>query len=258
VQDNLAPERPEDSGNEWSVVSAPSQFRSFSRLANSGLIPIPVYEVFESVLDGAGATPRDAVDQRVVNDVRAGSGGLIYSQSDVGGWPVYGNGGGAQDVDTDGDGIPDDWEEQNAMNPLSANDGQDDSDGDGYTNIEEYINSFLGDDVDNTTTNANKNENLPDGFALLQNYPNPFNPTTTIRYNLEENSRVTLDVFDILGRHITTLVDAPRNAGLNEVDWNATAASGAGVTSGMYLYQLRATGESGKDYMETRKMFFVK
>jgi hypothetical protein len=154
--------------------------------------------------------------------------------------------------------MPDDWEEAHFLNPLVPDDSQQDGDEDGYTNIEEYINSFLGEGVEHTTTNASKNDNLPDGFALLQNYPNPFNPTTTIRYNLEENSRVVIEVYDVLGRHVNRLVDDPKDAGLNEVDWNATTFSGALVTSGVYFYRLHAKGESGKDYTDQRKMFFIK
>lgn len=71
------------------------------------------------------------------------------------------------------------------------------------------------------------------GYALQQNYPNPFNPTTTIRFLLPQRSHVTLQVFDVLGREVTTLVDGELNAGEHSVVFNAKD-----LPSGSYLYRL--------------------
>ncbi len=95
---------------------------------------------YEKVLAGAGATlpARDAVDARVVAQVRAGTGKIIDSQREVGGWPALATG--TAPADRDGDGLPDVWERRHGFDPASAADGPADADGDGYTNLEEFLN----------------------------------------------------------------------------------------------------------------------
>jgi len=101
---------------------------------------ISAEEALRVVLEGAGAAlpVRDAVDRRIVADVRNGTGSTIDSQRQVGGWPEYR---GAQPPkDTDGDGMPDDWEIAHGLNPRNPSDAA--RSRGGYTNIEEYINSL--------------------------------------------------------------------------------------------------------------------
>jgi hypothetical protein len=97
-------------------------------------------EAFKEVLEKAGATfpVRDAVDRRIVQSVREGTGHLIDSPEDVGGWPEYRSG--IPPKDSDGDGIPDTWEIANHLNPHGPADANQASGGDGYTNIEKYLN----------------------------------------------------------------------------------------------------------------------
>jgi hypothetical protein len=85
-------------------------------------------------------------------------------------------------------------------------------------------------------------------FDLQQNYPNPFNPTTQIRFALAEQSQVTLKVYNILGKEITTLVNDVKGSGVHEVSFN-----GAGLASGVYFYKL----QTGK-FTQTRKMILIK
>jgi hypothetical protein len=85
-------------------------------------------------------------------------------------------------------------------------------------------------------------------YALEQNYPNPFNPTTTIRYSLKETGKVSVRVYDVMGREVKVLVDRVQGAGEYAVVMDAT-----GLSSGVYVYQLRAGG-----YVFTRKMMLVK
>jgi hypothetical protein len=93
------------------------------------------------VLAGAGASlARDAADTRVVASVRDGSGRIIDSQAQVGGWPDLAPG--TPWVDGDGDGMPDDWETANGHDPATP-DGQADRDGDGFTNLEDWLNSLV-------------------------------------------------------------------------------------------------------------------
>ncbi len=98
---------------------------------------------YQAVLEQGGASlpARDAVDQRIVEDVKSGKGGIINSQAEVGGWPELKTGPAPRD--SDGDGMPDAWEQEHGLNPDDASDGPADKDGDGYTNIEGYLNSLV-------------------------------------------------------------------------------------------------------------------
>jgi len=94
---------------------------------------------------------------------------------------------------------------------------------------------------------------LPAGFALDQNYPNPFNPVTHIEFDLAAPSDVRLTVYDLLGREVTTLLDARCESGRHGVEWNGRDADGRAVASGVYLYRLET--ESGA---LSRKMILMK
>ena len=89
---------------------------------------------------------------------------------------------------------------------------------------------------------------IPKKFSLLGNYPNPFNPMTIIRYQIHRQSKVKLEIFDELGRFLTTLVDEEKPLGNYEVQWNASNFS-----SGLYLCKLIVGNE-----IQTRKMLLVK
>ena len=96
---------------------------------------------YDQVLQGAGAAHhRDAADARLVAGVRSGEHRLINSQKQVGGWPTLKCI--APNADTDRDGLPDDWEKQHGLSPTDPDDGRGDRDGDGYTNLEEYLNGL--------------------------------------------------------------------------------------------------------------------
>ena len=85
---------------------------------------------------------------------------------------------------------------------------------------------------------------LPDGFALGQNYPNPFNPSTIIPYQLPTSAHVRLEVFNLLGQRLATLVDAERSAGAHMAQWDGTDAAGRAVGAGVYIYRLSGVGVS--------------
>jgi len=103
---------------------------------------VSAMDAYEAVLAGAGALlpVRDSVDSRIVAEVRQGSGRIIDSQRQVGSWPEYRPG--EMPRDSDGDGMPDEWETAHGLNPREPKDGTADRDRDGYTNIEEYLNGL--------------------------------------------------------------------------------------------------------------------
>ena len=85
-------------------------------------------------------------------------------------------------------------------------------------------------------------------FNLFNNYPNPFNPSTVIRYELPENSNVTITVFDVIGNEVATLVNELKPAGSYEVNFN-----GRNLSSGVYYYRLKAGS-----FIETKKFVLIK
>ncbi|MBN2314269.1 MAG: hypothetical protein JXM79_10090 [Sedimentisphaerales bacterium] len=149
VKDNIGPRRPEFSIGDWSVVkygwdsdqSAPEFYRSHDPFAVPTITTSGAMEAFEQVLDSSGAIlpVRDSVDERVIADVKNKTGRIIDSPTDVGGYPQLA--GGTPSDDSDRDGMPDDWESQKGLDLNDPIDSTGDRDGDGYTNIEEYLHS---------------------------------------------------------------------------------------------------------------------
>lgn len=79
----------------------------------------------------------------------------------------------------------------------------------------------------------------------LSNYPNPFNPSTTIQFNLPQETHVKLQIFDMLGRHVQTLVNREMGAGIHSAEWDGRNSRGKEVAAGSYLARLNA-GESSQ------------
>ena len=105
----------------------------------------------------------------------------------------------------------------------------------------------LGDDLHMQTAS------LPGSYQLHTNYPNPFNPVTTISFDLPEASQVSLEVFDMMGRRIATLINGTLGAGTHAANWDASTTTGASVASGMYLYRIKAGS-----FVATRRMILMK
>ena len=85
---------------------------------------------------------------------------------------------------------------------------------------------------------------LPQDFALGQNYPNPFNPSTIIPYQIPTTTHVRLEVFNLLGQRLATLVDGERPAGAHTAQWDATDATGRAVGAGVFIYRLTGGGHT--------------
>jgi len=107
--------------------------------------------------------------------------------------------------------------------------------------------SFIN-DIYSVDSSVEPPDTSPDQFAIQQNYPNPFNPSTRINYSLTESAHVTVEVFDITGRHVATLVDRLMPPGDHAADFDA-----GGLSSGIYVYRIQAG-----DFIQTRSMSLVK
>jgi hypothetical protein len=157
IEGNLVEGSPQISADNWNGGVQTREKIDLSTLRVRTPFPAPpvrtqsAKDAYEIVLRTAGCVlpKRDAVDLRIIEQVRTGKAttgktfdgggnGIIDSQEDVGGWPQLK--GGPAPVDTDHDGMPDEWEKKCGLNPNDASDGAKDADSDGYTNVEEYLN----------------------------------------------------------------------------------------------------------------------
>ncbi len=108
-----------------------------------------------------------------------------------------------------------------------------------------------------TTSVGQGSVRLNPEFALGRNYPNPFNPQTTIEYQLSRAANVTLEIFDIGGRKLNTLVRDYKPVGRYKVTWNGKDSMRKTVASGVYLYRILVTSHS-ETFTQSRKMFLLK
>lgn len=108
-------------------------------------------------------------------------------------------------------------------------------------------------DINGTFTYSNIVEvelesNLPTEYSLEQNYPNPFNPTTTIKFGLPESAKVVLEVYNVVGERVSTLVNVEMEAGYHQVNFNAN-----NMASGMYIYRIKSN-----EFIQTKKLLLLK
>ena len=94
---------------------------------------------------------------------------------------------------------------------------------------------------------------VPESYILQQNYPNPFNPETTIEFSLSQSGIVTIDIFNIRGQKVRTLVNSEYAAGEHSIVWDGRDKQGREVAGGVYLYQL-----SSGEHIERKKMLLLK
>jgi hypothetical protein len=118
-----------------------------------------------------------------------------------------------------------------------------------FDELEEKIDSLSPTEV----REIGETETLPERFVLLQNYPNPFNPTTEIEFVIPKPAQVKIEIFNILGEKIATLVDRKLGAGHKAVEWDGKDDQGREVSTGIYFYRLKA-----KDFTQTKKMVLLK
>lgn len=102
---------------------------------------------------------------------------------------------------------------------------------------------------------------FPKRIKLYPNYPNPFNPTTTIKYDLFENSFINITIFTVAGKRVKTLINRIETPGYKKVIWNGINDSGEQVSTGIYIYRLEIkdiTPSSASSFVQSRKMIFLK
>jgi len=94
---------------------------------------------------------------------------------------------------------------------------------------------------------------LPTSTCLQQNYPNPFNPSTTISYQLEKGTSVKLGIYNLLGQHVATVVDAYQSAGYYSVNWNSRDPHGNPLASGIYIYRIET-----ENFVQNKKLSLLR
>ncbi|WP_187262497.1 T9SS type A sorting domain-containing protein [Pontibacter beigongshangensis] len=197
-------------------------------------------QAYEAVLEKVGASlKRDAVDVRVIEEVRTGTAtftgsrtgykGILDSQTDVGSWPELASL--PAPADADNDGMPDAWELAQGLDPNNANDrntvGQD-----GYTNLEVYLDWLIEEGI---TTSSSVEKAALETAA----YPNPFSDKITFTFDTKQKEHVRVTILDLSGKVVATLLDDQLRPGAYEVVWAGTDSKGRRLTSGMYLYSLQ-------------------
>jgi pectate lyase len=142
VEGNHLVDGGERNRDPWELISGEQDVnRAKTPFLVSAVVTQSAHQAYEAIVASGGATlpRRDAVDARVIRQLQEKMGGLINSQSEVGGYPELHSEAAAPDADEDG--LPDAWEKQHGLDPASAKDASGDSDGDGYTNVEEFLNA---------------------------------------------------------------------------------------------------------------------
>jgi hypothetical protein len=124
----------------------------------------------------------------------------------------------------------------------------------GVKTSEKFIWTENGDRIEiKALTGMGSSDIVPSHYCLYQNYPNPFNPMTGISFDLPQAADVTLEVFNIAGQKVATIISTEMPAGKHTIQWDSRDANGNQLASGMYLYRLKAG-----DFADTKKMMLLK
>lgn len=117
---------------------------------------------------------------------------------------------------------------------------------------------ITGSNVERITVKLVGNGELPKEFSLSQNYPNPFNPSTSVKYALPVDSKVTVEIYNLVGQRVRTLVSDNLTAGYHIAEWDGLNGAGQQLASGVYFLQMSAKGVNGQSFSELRKLMMLK
>ncbi len=256
VDGNIGPNRSNDTLNPWlsvyvengpNILQAPDSIKS--QMSDLPLFssPVPVTmqsaeEAYTSVIQSSGCSLwRDSVDTRIVDDVlNRKFNDYLHSQEEVGGWPIIKSA--SASPDTDRDGMPDWWEDDQGLNKNNPDDRNDIRDPDGYTNLENYLNG-------NHLISGMGGVVQPESYDLdLRNFPNPFNADTQVLYHIPYKTTVLISLYNMTGQHLMDLVNQVQQAGSHQV-----ALSGSHLASGTYIIKMTT-----KDQSISRKISILK
>ncbi len=122
-----------------------------------------------------------------------------------------------------------------------------------YTESIEFTSDMIVGDGFNTMPLSREARITPGEYSLSDAYPNPFNPTTTLSFSVPTEGVMSLNIYDMTGRLVSTLVDGNLKQGYHSITWNGMDSNGHAVSSGMYIYSLKGEGIS-----ITKKMVMMK
>ncbi len=215
----------------------------------SGISEQTAEQSYQSVLDSVGALwpLRDVVDQRIVQETKDGTGSIIDSQNEVGGWPDFSSG--IPIIDTDHDGMPDSWELTYGLNP------NDDSDRNGtelsnigYTNIEMYLNGM---DYPN---HVKEQKITSRNNKTISCYPNPFSAETTVQYSVSQEEIISINIYDIQGRLVSSILNnKTEKPGTYTIQWYGKDSKEIHLENGIYFLTMRAN-----DLITVQRMVLLK
>jgi hypothetical protein len=232
-------------GVEWEDRISKENVKSDKEFEKGNIKTDDAQIAFQKVLKYAGASLfRDAVDKRAVHDTRTGTAtimdggngstnGFIDTQKAVGGWPVLNSL--PAPIDTDGDGMPDAWEIKNKLNPNDPTDANEDKNGDGYDNIENYINSLA---VEHVDTRPIVNIIKPTNEYLFLNSKN-------------QNIDVEIEANDYNGGQIANLALFWNNKKVEETEKGNITTNLKDLATGAHELIAKATDNTGNAWADT-------
>ena len=250
VSDNVVEGSPTVTADNWKgVTKTSSAFVLTEPWPAMEIAQQTAEEAYNSVLADAGCSfpTRDKVDADIIDDVtngtaKYGNNGLIDVPSDVGGWPELNST--TAPTDTDHDGMPDEWETANGLNPNDPADRNGIGEG-GYTNLENYLNSITG-----LVSAADKI--LISRESIVNCYPNPFSDELHFEISVSEAQKVGIELFDLSGKKIATIADRTFQAGSNSFIWNSNNSS-FDLMPGLYIVSITTDNSNIKKVVKLIK-----
>ena len=200
----------------------------------------------------SGRTLSNSADLGLYNDI-SGNTGNFALQSFMEDFVQWGSAGHGRESVASGKGI---WTSGTFVNGVTQGHSIEyDGDGNAASDWTDAATPTLGAENSNVTS-VEDAAGIPENFSLEQNFPNPFNPSTIINYTIPQSANLIntrLEIFNLLGQKVRTLVNTRQASGSHAVHWNGTNDSGKLLASGLYVYRLQAA-----EFVDMKKMLFMK